>query len=67
MEKLNKPIELKGRVIKYKPIAKLKKKNRKMKGGEIIYRSFRAIILHPAINTKNPNHISKLIQFDNDL
>jgi hypothetical protein len=37
MEKLDKPIELKGRVIRYKPIAKLKKKIRKMKGGvEII-------------------------------
>ena len=33
MEKLDKPVELEGRVIKYKPIAKLNKKNRKMKGG----------------------------------
>jgi len=32
MEKLNKPIELKGRVIRYKPVAKLLK-NKKMKGG----------------------------------
>ena len=35
MQKLDKPIELKGRVIRYKPIAKLKKKSRKMKGGTI--------------------------------
>jgi hypothetical protein len=41
IEKLKEPIELKGRVIKYKPIAKLKKqkvskvnkKNKKMRGG----------------------------------
>jgi hypothetical protein len=32
MEKLKKPIELKGRVIRYKPVAKLLK-NKKMKGG----------------------------------
>lgn len=32
MEKLKKPIELKGRVIRYKPVAKLIK-NKKMKGG----------------------------------
>ena len=32
IEKLKKPIELKGRVIKYKPVAKLLK-NKKMKGG----------------------------------
>ena len=34
IEKLKEPIELKGRVIKYKPVAKLiGKKNKKMKGG----------------------------------
>jgi len=33
IEKLKKPIELKGRVVKYKPAAKLQKKNSKMKGG----------------------------------
>ena len=32
MEKLKKPIELKGRVIRYKPVAKLLK-NKKMRGG----------------------------------
>jgi hypothetical protein len=37
MEKLKKPIELKGRVIKYKPVAKLIK-NKKMKGGLKIYK-----------------------------
>ena len=34
MQKLNKPVELEGRVIKYKPIAKLDKKGSKMQGGE---------------------------------
>jgi hypothetical protein len=71
MQKLDKPIELKGRVIRYKPIVKLNKKGGKMKGGVIIEEGSRAIILHPAINTKNPNHknpnhISKIIHFDND-
>ncbi len=32
MEKLKKPIELKGRVIRYKPVAKLLK-NKRMSGG----------------------------------
>jgi len=66
MQKLDKPIELEGRIIRYKPIAKLKKKSLKMVGGRIIERGIRAIILHPAINTKNPDHVSKLIQFDDD-
>jgi len=33
IEKLKDPIELKGRLIKYKPVAKLSKKNSVMKGG----------------------------------
>jgi len=66
MQKLDKPVELEGRIIKYKPIVKLNKKSPKMKGGVIIEEGSRAIILHPAINTKNPNYISKLIHFDND-
>jgi hypothetical protein len=33
IEKLDKPIELKGRVIKYKPVAKLSGKTGKVKGG----------------------------------
>jgi hypothetical protein len=33
IEKLKEPIELKGRVIKYKPVAKLLKKKSEMKGG----------------------------------
>ena len=33
IEKLKKPIELKGRVIKYKPVVKLSKKKSEMKGG----------------------------------
>ena len=67
MQKLEKPVELEGRIIRYKPIAKLKKKSRKMKGGKIIDKGSRAIILYPAINTNNPNYyISKLIKFDNE-
>jgi len=65
MQKLEKPVELKGRIIQYKPIAKLKKKVGKMKGGYI--KGARALIFHPAINTKNTNnsnHISKLYYFD---
>ena len=63
MQKLEKPVELEGRIIRYKPIVKLKKE-KKMKGGYI--KGARAIIFHPAINTKNPNHISKLYYFDDD-
>ena len=33
IEKLKKPIELKGRIIKYKPVAKLSRKKSEMKGG----------------------------------
>jgi serine/threonine protein kinase len=33
IEKLKEPIELKGRVIKYKPVAKFSKKKREMRGG----------------------------------
>jgi hypothetical protein len=36
MQKLEKPVELKGRVIRYKPSAKLKNKVGKMKGGEVL-------------------------------
>jgi hypothetical protein len=34
IEKLKEPIELKGRVIKYKPVAKLSKKTGSKKGGQ---------------------------------
>jgi len=64
MQKLDKPIELKGRVIRYKPIAKLKKKNRKMKGGviEILGEGFEGIVLRPNINNpENRDTVSKLI------
>jgi hypothetical protein len=64
MQKLEKPVELKGRIIQYRPISKLKNKVGKMKGGYI--QGARAFIFHPAINTKNPNHISKLYYFDDD-
>jgi hypothetical protein len=64
MQKLDKQVELEGRIIQYKPIVKLHKKGGKMKGGYI--KGARAFIFHPAINTKNPNHISKLYYFDDD-
>ena len=66
MQKLEKPVELEGRVIRYKPIVELLKKVGKMKGGKIIDKGSRAIILHPSINTKNANNILKLIKFDDD-
>jgi len=64
MQKLEKPVELKGRIIQYKPIVELLKKVGKMKGGYI--KGARAFIFHPAINTKNPKYISKLYYFDDD-
>jgi hypothetical protein len=64
MQKLDKPVELKGRVIRYKPIAKLKKKSRKMKGGvEILGEGFEGIVLRPNINNlESENKVSKLIK-----
>jgi len=80
MQKLNKPVELDGRVIRYKPIAKLKKKNNKMKGGvEILGEGFEGIVLRPNINNLNndskvskliiasPEEAAKLIAFEDDL
>ena len=63
MQKLEKPVELEGRVIRYKPIAKLKKKSRKMKGGvEILGQGFEGIVLRPNINNLlNDSKVSKLI------
>lgn len=64
MQKLDKPIELKGRVIRYKPIAKLKKKSRKMKGGviKILGEGQEGIVLKPNINNPgNEDTVSKLI------
>jgi hypothetical protein len=63
MKKLDKPVELEGRVIRYKPIAKLKKKSRKMKGGvEILGKGIEGIVLRPNINNLNNNgKVSKLI------
>ena len=64
MQKLDKPIELEGRVIKYKPIAKLLKKSRKMKGGviEILGEGKEGIALRPNINNpRNRDTVSKLI------
>ena len=63
MQKLNKPIELEGRVIRYKPFAKLDK----MKGGKIIAKGIEGFVLHPNINNPdNPNLVSKLIQIDDE-
>jgi hypothetical protein len=63
MQKLEKTVELEGRVIRYKPIAKLKKKSRKMKGGvEILGQGFEGIVLRPNINNLlNDSKVSKLI------
>ena len=63
MQKLDKPIELNGRIIRYKPIAKLLKKSRKMKGGVIIGRGAEGFVLQPNINNlKNNRKVSKIIK-----
>ena len=57
IEKLKKPIELKGRVIKYKPVAKLGAKKGVQKGGEEFY--------HKAmVNDKIYNAIQKKLNDD---
>jgi len=61
MQKLEKPVELKGRIIQYKPIVELLKKVGKMKGGYI--KGARAFIFHPAINTKKSRTYIKIILF----
>jgi hypothetical protein len=61
MQKLDKPIELEGRVIKYKPIVKLNKKRRKMKGGVILGQGQEGIVLIPNINSHKGDEVSKLI------
>lgn len=61
MQKLDKPVELEGRVIRYKPVAKLDK----MKGGRIIAKGIEGFVLHPNINNPdNTNLVSKLIQIN---
>jgi len=66
MEKLKKPIELKGRVIRYKPVAKLLK-NKKMKGGR---RKYTSIYWDPRLPKKDKlkeqleEKLSKLINHD---
>lgn len=62
MQKLDKPVELKGRVIKYKPIAKLDKKGSKMQGGKIIGRGKEGIVLR----IRDDNIVSKLIKIDDE-
>ena len=58
MQKLDKPVELEGRVIKYKPVAKLDK----MKGGKIIGRGNEGIVLR----VRDDNIVSKLIKIDDE-
>jgi hypothetical protein len=78
MQKLEKPVELEGRVIRYKPIVKLKKKSRKMKGGvEILGEGIEGIVLRPNIDclanpvskliTATEEQISQLIVFEQNL
>ena len=67
MQKLDKPVELKGRVIRYKPVAKLNKKGSKMNGGRIIGFGTEGFVLQPNINnSSNPNLVSKLIKIDDE-
>jgi hypothetical protein len=47
IEKLKEPIELKGRVIKYKPVAKLSKKKGVQKGGKIYTGEYEVIFKGP--------------------
>ena len=57
--------KLEGCIIRYKPVAKLDKKDSKMKGGVIIGRGIEGFVLQPNINnSNNPNLVSKLIHID---
>ena len=72
MQKLDKPVELKGRVIRYKPVAKLDKKSNKMKGGVIIGRGKEGFILHPNLNSKlikitHKDEIKKIMDYESRL
>ena len=62
IKKLNKPIELEGHIIRYKPIAKLNKKISKMKGGEVLGIGEEGIVIYPNINSKKKTQVSKLIE-----
>jgi serine/threonine protein kinase len=63
MQKLEKPIELEGRIIHYKPIAKLNKKSHKMKGGgEIIGEGGEGIVYCPNIINNHENRVSKVVR-----
>jgi len=61
MQKLDKPVELNGRVIRYKPIVKLHKKGGKMKGGRIIGKGEEGIVFCPNIINNRENRVSKLV------
>ena len=58
IEKLKKPIELKGRVIKYKPVVKLSKKKSEMKGGGLEPKDFYVNYSYQIANNK-PNEDPK--------
>ena len=59
--------KLEGRVIRYKPVAKLDKKRSKMNGGRIIGFGTEGFVLQPNINnSSNPNLVSKLIKIDDE-
>jgi hypothetical protein len=65
MQKLDKPVELQGRVTRYKSVAKLDKRDNKMKGGKIIGFGTEGYILQPNMNNSSkPEFVSKLIQID---
>ena len=62
MQKLDKPVELEGRVIRYKPVARLDKKGGKMIGGKIIGKGNEGIVLR----IRYDNIVSKLIKIDDE-
>jgi hypothetical protein len=62
IEKLKEPIELKGRVIKYKPVAKLSGKKGVMKGGAPSINEFNVVVTR---NT-NPDHRYEEVRFGSD-
>jgi hypothetical protein len=65
MQKLDKPVELEGRIIRYKPFAKLDKKSSKIQGGGIIGSGAEGFVLQPNMNNSSkPEFVSKLIEID---
>jgi hypothetical protein len=62
IEKLKEPIELKGRVIRYKPFAKLGNKKGVQKGGYIDYFSFIFKGIHKELKNITDEEINKLLK-----